>query len=405
MTVLVLGLLSLLFGVFAGVPALLVGKRVVAEIGNGQQGLTGGGNAKAGVVFAWFGIFLWTFIIVSGIALISVTTTCVIFFLAVVTGALWWVSRRADGSPAMQGLGDFFSRVPVLAPALVVTFALSGTRGVVAHWNAARAAEAATAAAARRCPDSRAELAAAIARDDYAAARSALEVARTSCDARATSELDAAGKELDTKEAAYKQRVAAEEDARAKRALEEKERKAVQIFPERSKAIASTIHEASTGAASGKWAYAANELSLARKALAEFEGTSVQKSKAWAELDTQVAQTQKRIQPQLDRIERERDQAAAKDKLNDASRGPKPMGGSTATPIAVKMYLEEVAKDPDSLKMDRCTDFRADGPSWVVECRYRAKNSFGGMNVEAQRFFIQAGGPADQGRVVRTEPL
>jgi hypothetical protein len=51
------GLASILFGAFTGVSAVLIGRKTLTEIGNGQQGFTGQGETKTGVVFGWLGIF------------------------------------------------------------------------------------------------------------------------------------------------------------------------------------------------------------------------------------------------------------------------------------------------------------------------------------------------------------
>lgn len=71
---------------------------------------------------------------------------------------------------------------------------------------------------------------------------------------------------------------------------------------------------------------------------------------------------------------------------------------------AVSEYLSTTLNDPDSYKHDKCSPVRKDGALWVTECSYRAKNAFGGVVRTTRRFFIQKGGYADEGQVVRAEP-
>jgi hypothetical protein len=58
---------------------------------------------------------------------------------------------------------------------------------------------------------------------------------------------------------------------------------------------------------------------------------------------------------------------------------------------AVNQYLERVARDPDSIKMERCTGVYATDKGWLVGCNYRARNGFGGMNLEFNWFTIVHG--------------
>jgi hypothetical protein len=91
---------------------------------------------------------------------------------------------------------------------------------------------------------------------------------------------------------------------------------------------------------------------------------------------------------------------------DEEARGPKPPQSVVdGEVVAVKMYLSETLKDPDSYQHDKCSPVRAEGPYWVVDCTYRAKNSFGAVMREARRFFIQKGGYAEEGQVVRADAM
>jgi hypothetical protein len=165
-----------------------------------------------------------------------------------------------------------------------------------------------------------------------------------------------------------------------KAAAEERERRAVETFPGRSKEIGSMLASAATNAAQTKWQEADAELTRTQKALDEFAGTSVEKSKEWTGLAAKLADQRKRIEPQLDRIKEKRQAAAAKEQAEAEARGPEPLqSGWDGEVTAVHNYLKEALKDPDSYQHDKCTKLRAEGAFWVVECSYRAKNSFGAL--------------------------
>ncbi|EMF9968763.1 TPA: hypothetical protein ACXI9S_003594 [Pseudomonas aeruginosa] len=56
--------------------------------------------------------------------------------------------------------------------------------------------------------------------------------------------------------------------------------------------------------------------------------------------------------------------------------------------LAVNRYLERVANDPDSIKMDGCTKVYTTDKGWLVGCDYRGRNAFGGMIRQSNWFTI-----------------
>ena len=67
-----------------------------------------------------------------------------------------------------------------------------------------------------------------------------------------------------------------------------------------------------------------------------------------------------------------------------------------APPCPVEMYLAANLKDPSSYEGPKGVGARACSVSagkdaWLVECRYRARNSFGALVPHAQRFHVTAG--------------
>lgn len=210
----------------------------------------------------------------------------------------------------------------------------------------------------------------------------------------------AAGKETGRLEAA-KQQTAVETATAA-----ERERRATETFPARSAEITATLAKASVKAGSGKWLDADADITSAQQALAEFAGTTVEGSKAWTQLSAKIADQRKRIAPQIARIREKQQAEEAKDQAEAAARGPEPLQSSwDGNVLAVKFYLEQALNDPGSYQHEACTKPRAEGVFWVVECSYRAKNGFNATVKEAKRFYIQRGGIAGNGQVVRAEAI
>jgi hypothetical protein len=71
-------------------------------------------------------------------------------------------------------------------------------------------------------------------------------------------------------------------------------------------------------------------------------------------------------------------------------RGPEPGYMGIKQPVwPVKAYLERNLKDPDSLQFIDWSSATPVDDYWVVRCKYRAKNSFGGYVIEERLFYIQ----------------
>lgn len=85
--------------------------------------------------------------------------------------------------------------------------------------------------------------------------------------------------------------------------------------------------------------------------------------------------------------------AEAKLKAEEANRGPKPVPSAWdgLTP-EVRAYFDESLKDPDSLQIAETYEVMTFGETgWMQRVKYRAKNSFGGYELEDQVFVIVDG--------------
>ena len=56
---------------------------------------------------------------------------------------------------------------------------------------------------------------------------------------------------------------------------------------------------------------------------------------------------------------------------------------------AVERYLEQVANDPDSIKISGCTEVYHSKDGWLVGCDYRGRNAFGGIIRQSNWFTIR----------------
>ncbi len=74
----------------------------------------------------------------------------------------------------------------------------------------------------------------------------------------------------------------------------------------------------------------------------------------------------------------------------------------TETVWQVDAYLKGALKDPDSLQYIAWGKVLTEGSKYLVRCRYRAKNSFGGYSTEEGVFYLNSNGQVQ--RVVLYEP-
>ena len=73
-----------------------------------------------------------------------------------------------------------------------------------------------------------------------------------------------------------------------------------------------------------------------------------------------------------------------------AKHGPSPKDYEFES--AIKAHLRNIAKDPDSVIIDRTSAiFYNDSDGWIVLAKWRAKNSFGAYDTDANWFVISEG--------------
>ena len=112
----------------------------------------------------------------------------------------------------------------------------------------------------------------------------------------------------------------------------------------------------------------------------------------WKHYDTKVKTKLKAIKAKNAKIEK-------KWKELEAKFGDRPVqSGWDGSYRVVTIYLETVANDPDSIKIDNCTKIYHIAEGWLVGCDYRGKNAFGGVVRNSNWFIIV------ENRVVKMKP-
>ena len=406
-TALALGLMGVFcLGAFLGVPAIMLGRGVVRSIANEpHRAWTGEGTAKTAIVLGWVSVFETALLVTSALA----RGWAAALFMIVVTGAglVLLALSTVNGLPSpVAAVSRALRRAP-LAVGLTLGGALMGSifglLGTVADAQQA----------ARRCENARSKYAAIGKGEDFAATRSALGDLERECKP-AAAELATMRRDVDVKEAETKRRKEEEERAHLAKLAAEKEKNAVETFPQKSKEISQTIAAAQAKAWQGKIELAASELDAAQRALDEFKGTTIEQSSGFTDLAAQIAEKRKAIQPQLDRIlearrkaeeaaeeKRRKAEAAAEEKrraeeaaaaLKAAIRGPKPVNSAWDGSVReVERYLKTVMHDPDSYDHIRSTEPVGEGDYWTVVSSFRGKNAFGALIINTKKFYIQQG--------------
>ncbi len=72
-----------------------------------------------------------------------------------------------------------------------------------------------------------------------------------------------------------------------------------------------------------------------------------------------------------------------------SKHGPEPlMKEFNNSYFEVAEYLQQVAVDPDSVKINSCTNAKKTDKGWLVRCKYTAKNKRGEVGAGSNDFYI-----------------
>lgn len=406
--VLALGLASVFcLGAIAGVPAILLGRKVLADAAREPGRWVNASSARVGVVFGWISVAGTAFLVAR--AATHGWAVSILGILVAVVGLTFLALGGIKSLPAPVGaVGAAMRRAP-LAIGLTLGGALLGSvSGLAGTVGASQQA-------ALRCTQARSAYANSGNGKDFRAMRTAIGGIETDCGSSATAaEITTMRAEVSTKEAAEKKRADEEERARQVREAAEKEKNAVETFPDASKAIATMLTAAQSKVWQGKVEAADADYDGAQAKLDGFKGTSVEESKGFNDLGAQIGEKKKAIQPQVERSkearrkveaaadEKRRKEAAAAEErqrkedalaaLKAAIRGPKPTNSAWDGSVhAVERHLKQALHDPGSYDHVRTSPVTGEGDYWVVVSSFRGKNAFGALIITTKKFYIQGG--------------
>jgi hypothetical protein len=387
-----LGVLAILgFGVLLGAPALFLGTKALRTAAGGPRRATA--LARTAVVLGWASVFETAFVL----SLLLVTYGLVRAFAGIVVPIAALTLLALTGVDGLSAAIATRARIPrvarvalcvplsgILLGALVgLLFTLGGER---MHM--------------RECDQARTRYQLASKDDDLPAVRKALDTIATTCRLD-RGELHAMRSALEAREAAAERlhdEEEREERARAARRAAEKEKAAVATFPEAEKAINAMIAAARAKVFEAHRAGAAAHLNAAKLRLDDFRGTSVEHSKAYEGLASQITELRKALppepEPRADHADALPEKVAAKPKAGadprGSRRGKAPEGSIwDGSVIEVERYLKGVLSDPDSYEHVHTAPVVAEGDYWVVTSSFRSKDPLGTVTFTTSKFFIQ----------------
>jgi hypothetical protein len=409
--VLGLGLASVFcLGALLGVPAIILGRKVVADVTREPGRWRGAGTAQFGIVLGWISVFGTAFIVAMK-AMHGLFSATLGMIIALIGLTLLAISAMKNLPSPLASVCAMLRRTPLAVGLPLAGVFVGSSCGLMGAISLDRQA-------AQRCTEARAQYAATVKGDDFASMRSAISSIARECEPK-DDELAAMRRNVEVSEAEGKKRKDEEERARQAKVAAEKEKTAVEGFPEKSKEITTIIAGSQSKVLRGRFEAADEDLDKAQRQLDDFKGTSIEQSKGFSDLAGQIIEKRKVIQPQVDRIKearrkadaaaaekRRQEEEAAEEKqrkedaaaaLKAAVRGPKPTNSAWDGSVPeVERYLKTVLNDPGSYEHIRSTQAVGEGDYWVVASSFRAKNGFGALIINTKKFYIQ------RGQVVKT---
>lgn len=99
-------------------------------------------------------------------------------------------------------------------------------------------------------------------------------------------------------------------------------------------------------------------------------------------------QTQKAPPPAREKVPtaEERAEAAFVEK-----HGRAPQRGLRGDYVEIRYHLREIAHDPKSVEIDRCTELQRTDAGWMTACRWRGANAFGAQRLAEHVFYVSNG--------------
>ena len=373
-----------LLGALLGVPAILVGRSGLKAIRLEPHRWQGGTTATLGIVLGWISVAETA--VIAGVMLTRNVALGVAWIgLSLVGLTFLGLSVAAQRLPKPVAMVSSTLRKAPLAVCLCFGGVLAGSSFGI-HLVLEKQLQ-----QTQRCALVRAQYDDAIKKDSFEAARSAIDDIKSICQAPDAETVPMRGN-VDAKQADAQTRKENAEKAALAQTLADKEKTAVNAFPEQSKQIAAKIKKAQSLAWQGKWQDADEMLTTSQEMLDEFKETSLEQSKGFADLTTQIVAQRKAIQPQIDKMEAKRRQDEAAAALRAAIRGPKPVNSAWDGSVsAIERAVKANMHDQSSYEHVRTTVPVVEGDYWTVLSSFRGKNVFGAKVLNTKKFYIQLG--------------
>jgi hypothetical protein len=219
---------NICLGALTGVPAILMGRSVLRAIESAPQHWSGRGTAKFAIVLGWISVCETTFVL---------TLTFAHGYLSAVSAILFGLAGLALVAVTYLGKVPVLRRAQIALGVPFTGVLLGGTLGLVSAFGR----DAATTA---RCEQARAAYPASLKNEDFAAARA--NVGTILHDCKTHDDVVAMSREIDTKAAVVTKRKEQEEKDRQAKAAADKEKKAVETFPTKTKEISASLKSAQT---------------------------------------------------------------------------------------------------------------------------------------------------------------
>ncbi len=89
------------------------------------------------------------------------------------------------------------------------------------------------------------------------------------------------------------------------------------------------------------------------------------------------------------RLEKINNETASIESSFADKHGPEPLFNQfNGSYFEVAEYLQQTAVNPDSVKIDSCTNVKETDKGWFVRCKYAAKNKLGAVAIASNGFYI-----------------
>ncbi len=217
-----------------------------------------------------------------------------------------------------------------------------------------------------------------LAEKNVSAARQALNAARAKCPDTESAFIAELERNIVRWEQVAQKAAAERSAAEQAAAAAANEQQAVQTFPQKSTEIAASYKRALNDTYAGRWADADKDLSGAETALSSFNGTSVAQSKPYQDLGSQFGALRKKIDAQLQQIEKQQAAKEAAQAAADAKVEKPAPCAKLARTFGAGSALTDLQKD------EAWKQYQGQYFQWDLKVTEVVSGPLGGIHVSAE---------------------